>query len=207
MTLVMYTVFSLRLQAMGTTTQNSKRVVDMLRRELLLVKDVGKIDTFGERTEAIYVETNRERMSQLGISPRDVIKELGQKNLVTDSGRVKAGSKFITLSPTGEIKTIKQLGVFSDQHWKEGPKQIYLRDVANTRYGYVEPQDYMIRYDGMPAIGLGISTVSGGNVVSMGKALEQRVDELVAQIPIGINAGMISVQSTSVETAIRRFCS
>lgn len=187
----------------GYSYAEIKDVVDLLRRELLLVKDVGKIDTYGERTEAIYIEANRDRMSQLGISRRDITKQLGQKNLVTDSGRVRVGSKFITLSPTGEIKTVKQLGASLISEKRS--QQIYLRDVANIRSGYVEPQDFMIRYDGLPAIGLGISTVSGGNVVTMGEALQQRVDELAAQIPIGINAGLVSVQSTSVKNAIKGF--
>ena len=33
-----------------------KQVVDLLRRELLLVKDVAKVETFGERVEVVYIE-------------------------------------------------------------------------------------------------------------------------------------------------------
>jgi multidrug efflux pump subunit AcrB len=46
-----------------------EKVADLLRRELLLVDDVAKIATFGERTEAIYVEPDRDGMAQLGIPP------------------------------------------------------------------------------------------------------------------------------------------
>jgi multidrug efflux pump subunit AcrB len=187
----------------GYSYAEIKDVVDMLRRELLLVEDVGKIDTFGERTEAIYVELNRDRMSQLGISPDVIIKELRQKNLVTDSGRVTVGSEFITLNPTGTIKQVKQFESILIS--SSGSEQIYLHDVATVRRGYVEPQDHMIRYDGMPAIGLGISTVSGGNVVTMGEALRQRMAELKSQMPIGIEPGPVSVQSDAVDTAIKGF--
>jgi multidrug efflux pump subunit AcrB len=187
----------------GYSYAEIKDVVDMLRRELLLVKDVGKIDTYGERTEAVYVELNRDRMSQLGISPDAIINELRQKNLVTNSGRVTVGSEFITLNPTGEIKDVAQFGdiLISGQ----GSEQIYLKDVATVRRGYVEPQNKLIRYDGNPAIGLGISTVSGGNVVTMGEALKKRVEELKAQVPLGIEFGLVSVQSDAVKTAITGF--
>jgi multidrug efflux pump subunit AcrB len=187
----------------GYSYAEVKDVVDMLRRELLLVEDVGKIDTFGERTEAIYVELNRDRMSQLGISPDVIINELRHKNLVTDSGRATVGSEFITLNPTGTIKQVKQFESILIS--SSGSEQIYLDDVATVRRGYVEPQDHMIRYDGMPAIGLGISTVSGGNVVTMGEALRQRVAELKSQMPIGIEPGPVSVQSDAVDTAIKGF--
>ena len=46
-----------------------KDFADFLRRELLLVQDVAKIETYGEQVEAIYVELDRDRMSQLGIPP------------------------------------------------------------------------------------------------------------------------------------------
>ena len=187
----------------GYSYAELKDVVDLLRRELLLVKDVGKIDTYGERTEAVYVELNRDRMSQLGIPESVIINELQQKNAVAKAGRVKVGREFITINPTGAIKTVKQFESILISGG--GERQIYLRDVANVRRGYIEPQTNLIRYDGAPAIGLGISTVSGGNVVNMGKALSQRVMELREQIPVGIEVGLVSVQSTAVETAISGF--
>ena len=187
----------------GYSYAELKDVVDLLRRELLLVKDVGKIDTYGERTEAVYVELNRDRLSQLGISESVIINELQQKNAVAKAGRVKVGREFITINPTGEIKTVEQFESILISGG--GEQQIYLRDVANVRRGYIEPQTNLIRYDGAPAIGLGISTVSGGNVVNMGKALTQRAMELQEQIPVGIEVGLVSVQSTAVETAISGF--
>jgi multidrug efflux pump subunit AcrB len=180
-----------------------KKVVDMLRRELLLIKDVGKIDTYGERVEAVYVELNRDQMSQLGISEQVIINELRQKNAVANAGRVKVGREFITVNPTGGVTTVEQFESILISGGSE--KQIYLRDVANVRRGYVEPQTNLIRYDGAQAIGLGISTVSGGNVVEMGIALVKRVEELRERIPVGIEAGMVSVQSTAVSTAISGF--
>jgi len=187
----------------GYSYAEIKDVVDLLRRELLLVRDVGKIDTYGERVEAVYVELNRDRMSQLGISDDAIIAELRQKNVVTNAGRVKVGSEFITINPTGEVTTVKQFESILISGG--GEEQIYLRDVANVRRGYVEPQDHLIRYDGSTAIGLGISTVAGGNVVKMGEALEQRLVELRGQLPVGIEAGVVSMQSEAVTVAINGF--
>jgi multidrug efflux pump subunit AcrB len=187
----------------GYSYAEIKDVVDMLRTELLLVEDVGKIDTFGERTEAIYVELNRDRMSQMGISDDVIVNELKQKNIVTNAGRVSVGPEFITLSPTGGIQTVEQFESILISGG--GEQQIFLRDVANVRRGYVEPQTALLRYDGEPAIGLGISTVSGGNVVKMGEALGKRLWELQQQVPLGIVFGKVSIQSEAVATAIQGF--
>jgi multidrug efflux pump subunit AcrB len=187
----------------GYSYAEIKDVVDMLRKELLLVRDVGKIDTFGERVESVYVELNRDRMSQLGISDDAIINELRQKNVVTDAGRVKVGSEFITINPTGEVTSVKQFESILIS--SGGDEQIYLRDVANVRRGYVDPQDHLIRYDGREAIGLGISTVAGGNVVKMGEALKARLEELRGRIPVGVEAGVVSSQSEAVTIAINGF--
>ena len=187
----------------GYSYAEIKDVVDMLRKELLLVRDVGKIDTFGERVESVYVELNRDRMSQLGISDDAIIEELRQKNVVTDAGRVKVGSEFITINPTGEVTSVKQFESILIS--SGGDEQIYLRDVANVRRGYIDPQDHLIRYDGREAIGLGISTVAGGNVVKMGEALEARMVELRGRIPVGVEAGVVSLQSEAVTIAINGF--
>ncbi len=186
----------------GYSYAELKDVIDMLRRELLLVEDVGKIDTFGERVEAVYVELKRDQMSQLGISEAVIINELQEKNAVANAGRVKVGPEFITITPTSGITAVEQ---FESILISGGARQIYLRDVANVRRGYVEPQSSLIRYDGYDSIGLGISTISGGNVVKMGNALEARIEELKERMPIGIQAGKVSVQSEAVTVSINGF--
>ena len=181
-----------------------KEFVKLLRRELLLVKDVAKIEFWGERTEAVYVEPDRDRISQLGIHPQQIFDSLKDKNIVVDSGRAKVGSDFIAIDPTGTFLSVDDfndlliLGLESDQ-------QIYLRDIANVRRGYVEPQTNVLRFDGQVAIGFGISTVSGGNVVEMGEAVGKRAKELLPRTPLGIEFGIISLQPDAVVKAIDGF--
>lgn len=180
-----------------------KRVADMLRRELLLVHDVAKIETYGELREAVYVELQRDRMAGLGIAPSEVTGQLRQKNIVADSGRVVVGDEFIAMDPTGAITSVA--GFESILISASSDRQIYLRDIATVRRGYVDPPDCLIRYDGQPGIGLGISTVSGGNVVAMGEAIKKRAEELLGDIPLGIESGIVSLQSRAVTTAISGF--
>ena len=54
------------------------------------------------------MELNRDRMSQLGIPESVIINELQQKNAVANAGRVKVGREFISIDPTGAIKTVQQ---------------------------------------------------------------------------------------------------
>ena len=73
-----------------------------------------------------------------------------------DAGRVKVGTEFVTLSPTGYFKDVHEFEELLIRG--DGDAQFYLGDVGEIRRGYVDPQDHLIRYDGKSAIGLGIST-------------------------------------------------
>jgi len=82
---------------------------------------------------------------------------------------------------------------------------VYLRDVANIRRGFKDPPNQILSFDGKPAIGFGISTVMGGNVVTMGEAVRQKLRELEDRRPVGMELGIISFQSDDVTTAINAF--
>ncbi len=176
----------------------------LLRRELLLVQDVAKIDFWGDKKEAIYVEPLRDRLSQLGIDPQVIARTLQAKNVVTNSGRVQVGPEFIAIEPTGAFDSVEDIGALLISQ-PGATEQIHLRDVARIRRGYVEPPSRILRYDGQAAIGLGISTSAGGNVVRMGEAISERMRELQDQVPLGVEIGIISLQSDAVVVAIDGF--
>jgi multidrug efflux pump subunit AcrB len=179
-------------------------VAKRLRRELLLVDDVAKIAFFGNRPEVIYVELDRDRMSQLGIPTTAIAKELALQNVVSDAGSVTVGADFITISPTEMVDSEEDLeNILISSAGSSA--QIYLRDVANVRRGFLEPPNQMLRFDGNPAIGIGISTISGGNVVAMGEKLKARARVLANEIPLGMEFGIIAMQSDAVQTSIQGF--
>jgi multidrug efflux pump subunit AcrB len=186
------------------TNAELKDYAKLLRRELLLVKDVAKIEFWGERREVVYIIPNRDRMSQLGVQPQQIIDSLHDKNVVVDSGRARVGKEFLAIDPTGTFQSVRAFGELRITGQTSG-QQIYLRDVADVRRGYKDPPDKVLRYDGQTAIGFGVSTVSGGNVVDMGDALHKRILELLPQTPLGIDVGIISLQSTAVTKAINNF--
>jgi len=193
----------LALTGPGYTYAELKDVAELLKRELLVVQDVKKVTFFGEQSEAIYVEMSRAKMAALGITQQEIYDALQAKNLPVDSGSIKIGSEYMPISPTGEFKSEKDFeGLFIAS--KSG-KLIYLKDVATVHRDYVDPPGRMLRYDGEPAIGIGISTVIGGNAVSMGNGVIKRLDELQDQIPLGMEIHEIVMQSKSVTKAVNSF--
>ena len=133
------------------TDAELREIADFLKRELLLVEDVARIDIHGPRREAIIVEPLRERMAQLGVAPEIIIGQLRQRNLVSDTGRVRIGSEFIAIDPTGEINSVEDIEALTFSH---EDKQFHLRDIARVRRSYVDPPGEIVRHDGSNGIAL-----------------------------------------------------
>ncbi len=189
----------------GYSYAEMKEYVDVLRRELLLCEDVGKITIYGDQPEVVYVEIPRARMARLGISPMMIQQTLRSQNLVQHAGRVEVGGQYIRIQPTGEFTSIEDIGDLLILQHDGSPSKMYLKDVATVRRGYIDPPNTIMHHNGRPAIGLGISTVLGGNVITMGDSVKQRLRELKVETPIGMEIGVIAHQADSVNTAVNGF--
>ena len=106
---------------------------------------------------------------------------LSGQNLVADAGHVEVGNEYIRLQPNGEFTSVKDIGDLLIAQTARQSSRLYLRDVATIRRGYVDPPKAIMHFNGRPAIGIGISTVLGGNVVTMGEAVDKRLEELIAE--------------------------
>ncbi len=82
---------------------------------------------------------------------------------------------------------------------------IKINDIAAVRPGYREPQDDMMRFNGKPSIAIQIAAVEGVNIVEVGERLDQRIQELKALYPVGIELGKVAWQSTLVTSSIQAF--
>jgi multidrug efflux pump subunit AcrB len=190
----------------GYTYQELYEYAKFLQRELLQAQDVKRIVMYGDQQEVIYVEMRREKMAELGISQEDIYRQLIAKNLPVSSGYLTLGKEYIPINPTGEFKSEEEFGdLLIRGQGSNSESLVFLRHVADIRRGYKEPAEAYLYYDGKPAIGLAISTVLGGNVITMGKALEERFRQLEALAPLGMELNVIALQTEAVTTAINGF--
>jgi len=175
----------------------------LLRRELVLVQDVAKVELFGVVPEVVYVEFDRERLAQIGISPDEIEAQLVAEGIVADAGFVNVGVEYVNIQPESLIHTSQELGDILISKGDES--QVRLRDIASINRSYQDPATNKLHFDGHRAIGIGVSTESGGNVVTMGNAIKSRLAELEAQTPLGMELDVIYMQSDMVTTAIDGF--
>ena len=182
-----YGIF-LTITGEGFTYPELRRYSEFLRRELQTVSDVKKVDLFAEQQETVFLEISRQRLAQLGINEDQIYAQLQAKNVVADGGRVRIGAEYPALDPTGGFRSAEEmldLAIGSDRTGR----QLLLRDVATLERGDEEPPRRLLKFDGKTAIGLGISTVQGGNVVTVGNGVQQKLEDLKRDQPIGKRSG------------------
>ena len=191
----------------GYTYAELKEHAKLLQRELLLCEDVAKIELIGDVREIVSFEISRSKMANLGITPAMIRDVVSGQNLATDAGRIRIDDKHIRIYPRGKIESVKEYGdlilAVADGEGKTGT--IRLKDIMTIRRDYEENPSSLVHYNGHPAIGLGISTAKGGNVITMGDSIDRRVRQLLPETPIGIEIGVISHQTESVKAAVNGF--
>lgn len=175
-----------------------------LRTDLLAVPGVAKVAISGKQQEAVYVEIARDRAAALGVSPGQIYADLAKQNSVVSSGDMLMGNQRLIVRPSGMIESSDEIGdtiITGD----ESGSIIRLSDVATVRRDYTEKQDLQIRHDGQQAIAIGISNVTGVNVVEMGHAIERRLAEVAPLRPVGMQLHENYHQGKLVDAAVKDF--
>jgi len=188
----------------GLTMRQLRDYVEQARAEIRSVPGLGKVEMVGQQDETIYLNFSTRKLAALGIDQRQVVQSLQSQNAVTPAGVIEAGPERISVRTSGQFASEKDL---AEVNLKLNDRFYRLADIADIRRGYVDPATPEFRFDGKPAIGLAIAMQKGGNVQEFGKALHQRIDELTADLPVGVGVHTVSDQAVVVEEAVGGFTS
>ncbi len=189
--------------------------VDGMKKELSLVEGVARVEIWGAQQRCIYIDVSQTRLSQLGISMEMLYNTLTQQNVVVDSGGVDLSGERLLIDQTGEFESPEDIenlivrsagiGAAPGGEATGDDELVYVRDIGEVRRGFRDPPRAEMRFDGLPALAISISNVPGANVVELGREVEKRYRELLAELPIGIEVHKISWQSDLVSQSIADF--
>lgn len=188
----------------GFSYKEIEKYADFIKKDLNLIPGVAKVEIDGIREQAIFIDISRSKMASLGISLEQIYSTLASQNLVAPSGNIRAGDEYIRISPSGVLNSVEAIGNLLVSSHVTG-KLLHLNDIAEISRGYIEVPNTLIYYNGKPALMLGISITSGGNIISIGKTVNKKLQVLQQQIPIGINANYVYEQPTVVQASINGF--
>jgi len=188
----------------GLSMRQLRDYVEQVRAEVREVPNLGKVEMVGEQDEVIYLNFSTRKLAALGIDQRQVLQSLQAQNAVTPAGVIEAGPERISVRTSGQFASEKDLATVN---LRLNERFYRLADIAEISRGYVDPSTPQFRYNGQPAIGLAIAMKKGGNIQDFGKALHAKMNQLTAELPVGVGVHTVSDQAEVVEKAVGGFTS
>ncbi|WP_420966521.1 efflux RND transporter permease subunit [Bradyrhizobium sp. B120] len=186
----------------GANYAQLKKVAEGFRQRLLKVPGVTKIDLYGTQDERIFVEFSHAKLATLGITPQALFDSLAKQNNVTPAGTVETSSQRVPLRVTGALDGVKAV---AETPVESNGRVFRLGDIATVSHGYVDPPSFRVRQEGKPALGIGVVTAKGANILELGKEVQQATAEFMKAVPQGVDIQQIADQPKVVEHAVGEF--
>ena len=186
------------------TPAEIKDMARLLSTRLKLLPAVAKVQIAGEPLEALYVELDHKRLTQLGLPVDAVFNSIAVENQVVPAGSVSFADRRLRIAPQMAFDSEQALGEM--RIGRPGSTEILrLADVATISREEFETPFQIIRHNHQQVFTLGVSIETGKNVVDVGRAVERRLAELQAELPLGVEVHEIYAQHKVVDKAIQTF--
>ena len=186
----------------GFTHRELRDYVDDVRKQLLTLPDISKIDILGAQDERLYVEFSTEQLAGLGIDRATLISALQAQNAVIPAGVVQTSDEKILVRVSGAFRSVPDILAVN---FVANGQTIRLGDIARVTRGPADPAQPMFRVNGRDGIGVAIAMRKGGDVLALGRNVEHAMSEIVANLPVGIEATLVADQPVTVEHAVDEF--
>ena len=186
----------------GFTSRELRDYVEDVRSRLLQVPDVSKVNLIGDQPERIYIQFSPAKLAGYGLTPATLMAALQAQNVVVPSGVITTEAETIKVRVSGALMSEKDILAVN---FAVGDRIIPLADIAQVRREAADPPEPIFRINGKPGLGLSISMRDGGDVLAVGRNIQQTMQELKANLPIGIEPVMVANQPETVSHAISEF--
>src|ERR1700743_1646909 len=176
----------------GADYAQLKKAAEGLRQRLLKVDGVTKVDIYGTQDERIFVEFSHAKLATLGITPQALFDSLAKQN----------NAQRVPLRVTGALDGARAV---AETPVESNGRVFRLGDIATVTHGFVDPPSFKVRQEGKPAIGIGVVTANGANILELGKDVANATADFMKAVPQGINVDRIADQPEVVEHAVSEF--
>ncbi|WP_207102252.1 efflux RND transporter permease subunit [Paracoccus shandongensis] len=186
----------------GYSPRELRDRVERIRKRVAALDAAGKTELLGEQAEQIYLEFSAARLAALGLNQQQVVATLAQQNAISPSGVIQAGPEQVLVRVGGQFDDAQSIAAVN---LRVGERFFNLGDVATVTRGYQDPPQSLFRYNGKPAIGLQIGMREGENILEFGRDLDALMEQVQADLPVGIEMAKIADQPHVVDYAVGHF--
>lgn len=187
----------------GYTYPELYKYAKMIRRELLAVKGVKRVNLVGNRDEVINITLSKEKIARNGVIPTQIMMALQNAGKTVNAGAYETGGDKIQLRVNEAIEDERDIEnlMFSTFDGK----QLRIGDIATVERTYAEPQTYGFFVNGKPAIAICLAMQADAIVPDVGELVDAKLAETMQRVPAGMETEKIFFQPDKVTTAINSF--
>ncbi|MGE3769384.1 MAG: efflux RND transporter permease subunit [Bdellovibrionales bacterium] len=171
-------------------TDYADRVV---KDQLETLPGVASVNIFGARRYAMRVWLDRDRLAGYKLTPTDIENAIRAQNAEIPAGRIEGLDREFTVLAETDLKTPAEFDKIIVKEVDGVP--VYLGQVARVVEA-AEDERSIARYNGEPAIAMGIVRQSTANPLDLSKALQEKLPKIEAALPEGMKL------STAYDTTV-----
>lgn len=191
------------LKSDGYTYNEMEKYAKLIRRELLSVDGVKRVNIVGTRREQINIILDKEALSRNGIIPTQMMMQLQSAGKTVSAGKYEVDGQRIQLRVNDDMTTVDDVRNLLIS--TSSGKQMRIGDLAKVERSYVEPQTNGFWVDGVPSLAICIALENNVVVPDVGAAVDKKLASTMNKIPAGLTTEKIFFQPDKVNEAINGF--
>ncbi|HWH39969.1 MAG TPA: efflux RND transporter permease subunit, partial [Usitatibacter sp.] len=177
-------------------------IAEDVKRRLLHVPMVKKVDVIGKQAKRVYVEFSHEKLASLGITPLMIADSLRAQNAMLTGPSIDTQGDRVFIRVSGQFTSLEDI---RNVPIEAGGRLIKLGDFTKVYRGYEDPPTYTVRHNGQEVLMVGIAMTNDGNVVELGHAVEAAIAKVQGELPYGVELERVADQPTVVKEAVWEF--
>lgn len=154
------------------------------------IEGVGQVRVFGQRTYAMRIWLDPNRLASRGLTAQDVVSALSDQNIQVGAGIIGAppapeGQQFqISIQAQSRLASEEEFANIIIQRGEDS-SVIRIRDVGRAELG-AQNYNTNFQFDGRNAVGIGIYQLSGANALDIARAVEAEMAVVAEKFPPGL---------------------
>ena len=187
----------------GLSDRQLSDYAELIKREVLAIDGVTRVDIYGKRPERININLKEEKMANLGVLPTEVIQTLNGQNATSYAGYYDNGTRRIRVTVDDKFRSVEDIADMLIAGHDDD--QLRIRDIADVSKGYeMVTRNAMLR-DGERALGISIACSSSHDILKVGDKVEEKLGQLAERMPVGVEYNKVFFQPERVSDSLYTF--
>jgi cobalt-zinc-cadmium resistance protein CzcA len=157
----------------------------MVRRQLLGVKGIADVSSFGGKLKQYEIAINSNKLQALNVSIDDIFSALASNNQNTGGAYIEKGPTVLYIRSEGLVGSLDDIKSIFIKNTSNGTP-LLIKDVADVRLGYATRYGAMCYNDKGEVAGAVVMMLKGENSSDVIKNVKARIAQIQKTLPEGV---------------------